>query len=101
MAHRLIERCLGRGAEIRFFSSDTVYASDSNAGIDEHSPCAPAEPYGRMKLEVEERFVGQPGSTTLRLSYVVSHFDAFTCYLRACVLDSREADIIRGFRRMP
>ena len=94
-----IDKCLQRGANILFFSSDTVYRINGGSVINEDSPCAPQEPYGRMKHEVEKQFIGEPGFTTLRLSYVVSNFDKFTRYLRSCITENREAEIIRSFCR--
>lgn len=94
-----IGKCLERGAKVIFFSSDTVYAIENNNLLDEDSPCLPSEPYGRMKNEVESRFLGEKDFTTLRLSYVISDFDKFTVYLKKCVESNKQAEIIRAFKR--
>lgn len=91
------DACLERGAQVIFFSSDTVYG---NGGpFDEHSACHPVGPYAEMKHEVENHFQREVAFKSLRLSYVVSHDDKFTAYLRRCASNDENAEVFHPLRR--
>jgi len=94
----LIERALGRGARVAFFSSDTVYGERSEA-FDESAPVHPAGDYAQMKNEVERRYTGEAGFKSLRLSYVFSRQDKFTSFLEACHKKGVTAEIFDPFVR--
>lgn len=97
-----IDKCLGRGAKVLFFSSDVVYgASDpeSEDYFDENSECNPLGEYGAMKREVEKNFFGKDGFKVFRSSYVFSKNDKFTLYLKSCCGKGEVADIFHPFFR--
>lgn len=77
----IIEKLLGKGVRVVFFSSDTVYGADKTLIYDESSPKNPFGAYGKMKSSVEDEFLQYPGFLTLRLSYIFSFEDKFTKYL--------------------
>jgi dTDP-4-dehydrorhamnose reductase len=95
---RFAKECLERGARILFFSSDTVYGAVEGA-CDENSELRPAGEYARMKAEVEQRFPGEPGFRTFRLSYMFSREDRFTRYLRDCGARGEEAEVFHPMSR--
>ena len=92
-----IDKCLGRGARILFFSSDVVYgASDIKRDDDyfnERSECNPLGKYGEMKREVEKKFLGKDNFKVFRLSYVFSKNDKFSLYLKDCCKRNEIANI--------
>lgn len=94
----LVERALARGVRVAFFSSDTVYGERAEA-FDESAPANPAGDYAQMKHAVEQRFAGQPGFKSLRLSYVFSRDDKFTKHLQACNDQGATAEIFHPFVR--
>ena len=94
----VIASALARGANVIFFSSDTVYG-ESGVAIDEAGLCHPAGEYAEMKREVERRFLGEPGFKTVRLSYVFSRHDKFTKYLCACAAKGVAAEVFDPFDR--
>lgn len=94
----IIETFLARGAKVIFLSSDTVYGEQAEP-FDEAQAVNPAGPYGKMKWEIESRFLGDPGFRSLRLSYVFSAADRFTRYLRDCAHKGSEAEIFDPFVR--
>lgn len=93
-----IQRLIDRGARVVFFSSDTVYGQREVA-FDETAACSPAGEYAVMKHAVEQRFLGQPGFKSIRLSYVFSREDKFTRYLAGCAQRGEEAELFHPFYR--
>lgn len=97
-----IEKCLGRGAKVLFFSSDTVYGASNPKGndcFDESSDCNPLGEYGKMKREIEKKFLEKRGFKVFRLSYVFSKNDKFTLYLKNCCEKGEIADVFHPFFR--
>jgi dTDP-4-dehydrorhamnose reductase len=80
---QFIQAVIDRGARLIFFSSDTVYGEKANA-FDERAKVNPAGEYAIMKREVEQRFLGNTLFKAVRLSYVFSREDKFSCYLAGC-----------------
>lgn len=95
---QFMHRAIERGADVVFFSSDTVYG-ERDSDFDEAAPSSPAGEYAEMKLEVERRFDGHPQVRSLRLSYVFSRDDKFTSYLRGCAGRGDQAEIFHPFYR--
>ncbi len=93
-----ISKAIECGARVIFFSSDTVYGEREEA-FDEGASCNPAGEYALMKHEVEQRFAGNPGFKTIRLSYVFSLEDKFTRYLAGCAKNDAEAELFHPFYR--
>ena len=95
-----ISQALQRGAQIVFFSSDTVYG-EREPEFDETAACAPCGEYAEMKRAVEERFEGSSGFKVIRLSYVFAKNDKFTNYLMNCEKSRTPAEIFHPFFRAP
>jgi len=93
-----IKSVIDRGARVVFFSSDTVYGERENA-FDESAACNPAGEYAEMKCEVEQRFSANASFKAIRLSYVFSREDKFSCYLAGCATHNEEADLFHPFFR--
>lgn len=93
-----INKVIGRGGRVIFFSSDTVYGERDDK-FDERSPSSPAGEYASMKHEVEKQFLGNPQFKTIRLSYVFSQDDKFTRYLSTCAKSGEEAELFHPFYR--
>lgn len=93
-----IARSLERGARVIFFSSDTVYG-ESDTDVDESGACHPGGQYGRMKHEVEQRFLSIPAFKAIRLSFVFSRRDQFTKYLLHCASTGTKAEVFHPFYR--
>ena len=93
-----INRFIGRGARVVFFSSDTVYGERDDKFC-EGAVCNPSGEYAVMKNEVEKRFLGNPLFKVVRLSYVFSKTDKFTRYLSGCALRGEVAELFHPFRR--
>lgn len=98
---RFIERCIGLGAKVLFFSSDTVYGNTGNEIVDEKSELCPFGPYAEMKVELEAMFSKQNLFKTMRMSYVVSIQDKFSSYLQSCAKKGEEVDIFDPLIRSP
>ena len=97
-AIRFTKMILDAGARVIFFSSDAIYGANQDEVTEADAP-SPAGPYGRMKFEVEQRFLGHQGFKALRLSYVLASNDKFTSYLKQCVDKSEVARIYDPFDR--
>lgn len=95
---KFIRRAIEIGANILFFSSDTVYGSNEVA-FEEMAQCNPVGEYGIMKHDLEKQFLGNAKFKTARLSYVMSKYDKFTKYLTSCAQNNQEADIFHPFCR--
>lgn len=93
-----ISRIIAKNARVIFFSSDTVYGERADE-LDETAVCNPLGDYAIMKHEIENRFIGNPGFKSIRLSYVFSTEDKFTKYLRGCAARSEDAEIFHPFYR--
>jgi nucleoside-diphosphate-sugar epimerase len=93
-----IQSVIERGARVVFFSSDTVYGERKDE-FDEEVVCTPAGEYAEMKREVEQRFSGNALFKAVRLSYVFSREDKFSCYLTGCAERNEEADLFHPFYR--
>lgn len=93
-----IQNVIDRGGRVIFFSSDTVYG-ESERELHENAKCNPAGEYAEMKFEVEERFSVNPSFKAIRLSYVFSREDKFTCYLTRCAERNEVADLFHPFYR--
>lgn len=93
-----IQNVINRGGRVIFFSSDTVYGESENE-LNENAKCNPAGEYAEMKFEVEERFSVNPSFKAIRLSYVFSRNDKFTCYLTRCSEQNEVADLFHPFYR--
>lgn len=93
-----IQNVIERGARVIFFSSDTVYGEREDE-FDETAVPNPAGEYAEMKCEVEQRFSGNASFKTIRLSYVFSREDKFSCYLAGCAQHNEEADLFHPFFR--
>lgn len=94
----LIERCIARGANVLFFSSDVVVGATEKAA-DEHSAVHPVGKYGAMKRMIEEMFCGEQKFKTFRLSYVFSRQDKFFKYLQSCRESGQLADVFDALYR--
>lgn len=79
-----IEKCIERGANVLFFSSDVVNGGTLPCSVDETYVGTPIGKYGEMKREIEQRFNGNPHFKAFRLSYVYSRQDKFSRYLDDC-----------------
>jgi dTDP-4-dehydrorhamnose reductase len=97
-AEEFIKRAMDRGARVIFFSSDAVYGEGGD-GFDESTACKPIGGYAEMKLEIERRFADEQAFKAIRLSYVFSKEDKFTCYLVNCWRNRVEADLFHPFFR--
>lgn len=93
-----IQNVIDCGARVVFFSSDTVYGEREDM-FDETAAFNPAGEYAVMKREVEQRFSGNTSFKTIRLSYVFSSEDKFSCYLAGCAERNEEADLFHPFFR--
>ncbi|SDA21901.1 dTDP-4-dehydrorhamnose reductase [Nitrosospira sp. Nsp18] len=93
-----IYKVISKGAKVIFFSSDAVYGERVDE-FDETAICNPSGDYAVMKHEVENRFIGNPGFKSIRLSYVFSTEDKFTKYLHGCARSGEEAGIFHPFYR--
>jgi nucleoside-diphosphate-sugar epimerase len=93
-----ISRLLDRGSSVIFFSSDAVYGEQPDS-FEETQACRPLGVYAKLKHEVEQRFLGTPGFTTVRLSFVFSRDDSFTMYLSRTAAVNAEALLYSPFRR--
>jgi len=94
----LLQQAHEAGAKTLFFSTDVVYGA-SDKTVDENFPSSPAGPYGRMKHEVEQQFLGRPLFKTMRLSYVFSIADKFTRYAIAACREGTEVEVFDPFCR--
>ena len=93
-----VSSAIDRGARVVFFSSDTVYG-EREEEFDEKAACNPAGEYAEMKCEVEQRFSVNASFKAIRLSYVFSRDDKFSCYLTGCAERNEEADLFHPFFR--
>ncbi len=93
-----IRSCIGKGARVLFFSSDTVVGKTSSAA-DEDSEPAPVGNYARMKRQVELDFEGEKNLKVFRLSYVFSCRDKFTKYLIECDRNGEVAEVYDALYR--
>ena len=93
-----IQSVINQGARVIFFSSDAVYG-EREGGFDESAACNPIGEYAVMKHEVEQNFAGNSSFKAIRLSYVFSREDKFTCYLAECVRRNEQADLFHPFFR--
>jgi len=93
-----IEGVLARGAKVVFFSTDAVYG-EQTLPFDETLEPSPVGAYAEMKCAVEQRFLGEAGFRTVRLSYVFSRWDSFTRYLFGCAADGLVAEVFPSFAR--
>lgn len=93
-----IVHAISRGAQVVFFSSDTVYGERQEA-FDEATIGNPAGEYAEMKSALEKNFRGNPLFKSIRLSYVFSREDKFTKYLSACAQGGEEAELFHPFYR--
>lgn len=94
-----IKEALKKQCRVLFFSSDAVFGQDLGRAFDEESPANPNTPYGIMKKEVEDAFMGQENFKVIRLPYVVSKEDRFTTYILSCIKKQVTAEIYHPFYR--
>ena len=95
---QLIRGAIGRGSRVIFFSSDVVYGENLDS-FDESEMTRASGAYAKMKQVVEREFEGVSSFKTIRLSYVFSLDDKFTCYLRSCAKNGRAAELYEPFQR--
>lgn len=93
-----VEKAMGRGARIIFFSSDTVYGEQAEP-FTEKTRTDPAGEYAEMKNAVERAFGAEENFKSVRLSYVFSRHDKFTQYLISCARNNETADVFHPFFR--
>ena len=94
-----IEHAIQQCSRVLFLSSDTVYGEDTGKVFFENTKTNPNTPYGKMKVAVEERFLGNPQFKALRLSYVFSKNDKYTKYLINCEEQGKTAEVFHPFYR--
>lgn len=94
-----IENALARNCRIIFFSSDAVFANDSNEIFTELSKTNPKTLYGKMKKSIEDRFIDNKNFKSLRLSYVISKNDKYMTYIFSCLNNNSIAEIYHPFYR--
>jgi dTDP-4-dehydrorhamnose reductase len=95
---KYIKRFIEKGANVLFFSSDTVLGATIKS-CDENSLCNPFGSYARMKWEIEDYFKNIQQFKAFRLSYVFSREDRFSRYLRQCDQEDKTAEVYNGLRR--
>lgn len=95
---QLIGKCLDLGAQVLFFSSDTVIGA-TDSPCDETAEPHPFGAYAAMKREVELQFCREPGFKVFRLSYVFSREDKFFKYLASCLKIREKADVFDALYR--
>lgn len=93
-----IEEAIKRECRVLFFSSDAVYGF-YNGIADENTATYANTAYGKMKKDIEDRFVGSSLFKSLRLSYVFSVEDKYTSYLLDCAAKRKTAQIYHPFYR--
>lgn len=94
-----IEKALARNCKIVFFSSDAVFASDSNKIFTEISKTVPKTSYGKMKKSIEDKFINNKNFKAIRLSYVISKNDKYMKYIFSCLNNNSIAEIYHPFYR--
>lgn len=94
-----ISEALNRGCRVIFFSSDAVFGETGARIAYEDTKTKTGVPYGIMKKHVEDRFCGNNGFKSIRLSYVVSSSDRFVSYCIRCVEDNTMAEIYHPLYR--
>lgn len=68
---RLAHLCAERGARLIHLSTDYVFAGDGSEPLDEESPTAPVNVYGRSKLAGEQAVLNAyPGALVARVSWL-------------------------------
>ncbi|ELR96428.1 NAD(P)-dependent oxidoreductase [Gloeocapsa sp. PCC 73106] len=95
------QRCLEKGAQVLFFSSDTVYGASlpGNPTFTETDTLNPLGEYAQMKAEAEASLLALGNVKIVRLSYVFFKQDKFTTYLSKCALNGQEAEVFDPFTR--
>ncbi len=93
-----IEEAIKRECRVLFFSSDAVYGFYDGIA-DENTVTTGQTAYGKMKKEIEDRFLGSPLFKSLRLSYVFSTEDKYTSYLLDCAEKGITAEVYHPFYR--
>lgn len=96
---QFIANVLAKGSKVIFISSDAVYAPSFDCTYNEESPTRPMFPYGKMKAEVERRFLESKNFKAIRLSYVFSKSDRFTRYLLEKAEKGSHAEIFHPYYR--
>ena len=93
-----IDRCIEKGANILFFSSDVVNGKTERIH-NELSKVNPIGKYAEMKYEIEQKYRGISQFKVFRLSYVFSRKDKFMKYLQSCDGSGQIADVYDALRR--
>lgn len=93
-----IERCLKKDLRVCFASTDAIFGRNRGTSIDDTEPL-PAGYYALMKAEVEKVFNLERNFKAVRFSYVLSHNDKFTEYLKKCVKEDKVAELYDPFIR--
>ena len=94
----IIEKFLDSGSKVIFFSSDTVYGNREEL-VTELSETNPLGNYGKMKLEIEQKFSNNENFKALRLSYVFSNKDKFSQYIISCARLGKRCEIYHPIYR--
>ena len=92
LTSKLIDYGLSQGSKIIFFSSDTVYGEARNP-TKENAKKSPIGEYGEMKFAIEEKYKLNPNFKSIRLSYVFSHKDKFSNYIKNISIKNKVAEI--------
>jgi len=93
-----IERAIKKKCRVLFFSSDAVFGFTDKI-VDELSQTCADTAYGKMKKNIEDIFWGNPYFKSMRLSYVISKYDKYSQYLKACLEKKQIAEIYHPFYR--
>ena len=88
----LIDYTLSRNGKVIFFSSDVVYGEKDEI-FNEESNCNPIGAYGKMKREIEKRYINNENVKIVRPSYIFSQHDRFSNYLFNCAKEYKKAII--------
>lgn len=94
-----IQKAMGMGCRVLFFSSDAVYGNMPEYIYSEKSETRTKMPYGKMKKAVEDKFKENHLFKALRLSYVVSAKDRFVSYCLQCMQNRRIAEVFHPLYR--
>tara|TARA_Y200000002_G_scaffold207544_1_gene171230 strand:+ start:1035 stop:1907 length:873 start_codon:yes stop_codon:yes gene_type:complete len=94
----LIDYTLSKNGKVIFFSSDVVYG-DQDVIFNEESNCNPIGAYGKMKREIEEKYINNKNVKIIRPSYIYSSHDKFSKYLFSCAEESKKAIIFHPLYR--
>ncbi len=93
-----IRNFLLNGARVVFCSSDTVYGSRKYPVL-ESAFLKPVGEYGKMKSEIENKFIGHKNFKTIRLSYIFSAEDKFSRFVIDSIALKKTIDLFDPLNR--